>query len=476
MSPPSATVGIGGSQAFAAVGTFSDASTKALTSGFGTWKTRAPLPRPRYDLAAASHGGMLYAIGGAANTCGPGCFGPSGDVDAYDPMSNTWTTRASLGVPREGLAAVAIGPRIYAVGGNQPGPPPASAVATLEIYDPVSNTWSMGAPMAGGPRQWLGGGAVNGLLYAVGGMDETGAFLGRVEAYDPGTDTWTLKAPMTVPRRFFGVGVVNGILYAVGGDNGSNLATVEAYDPTAGPLGTWTMKAPLPSGRSLHSVAVVDGVLYAIGGNNGAYVSTVFAYDPTTDTWTSRASMPTVRAQHASAVLHGRVYALGGLLAPTFPPQVTSTVETFVDLAWGTSDAGIATVTQNGHAVGQAAGMATVTARVGPVTCLLGAPHTCAEITVTDIVEPPSECAQVTFTLLPGSLPATEVQVMLIDPPTGDTLSIFSAPIGVTQTVRPGRYHLVFSDPEGRRMTSAQRGLNLSCGDDVTVRLRVHQP
>src|SRR5262249_20653718 len=53
------------------------------------------------------------------------------------------------------------------------------------------------------------------------------------------TSPWQTEAPMLTGRGNFGVGTVNGILYAVGGFNNSGgaLTTVEAYDPSAN---TWT--------------------------------------------------------------------------------------------------------------------------------------------------------------------------------------------------------------------------------------------
>jgi hypothetical protein len=76
-------------------------------------------------------------------------------------------------------------------------------------------------------RTNFGVGVVNGALYAVGGVN-TSSVLATVEAYDPISNTWTPKAPMPTARTYLGVGVVNGVLYAVGG---GILATVEAYIP-----------------------------------------------------------------------------------------------------------------------------------------------------------------------------------------------------------------------------------------------------
>jgi hypothetical protein len=84
-------------------------------------------------------------------------------------------------------------------------------------------------------RDGLAGGVLNGVLYAVGGANGsvygTGG-LATVEAYDPATNTWTTKAAMPMARVDLAGGVVNGVLYAVGGFSGfATFTTVEAYTP-----------------------------------------------------------------------------------------------------------------------------------------------------------------------------------------------------------------------------------------------------
>ncbi len=70
--------------------------------------------------------------------------------------------------------------------------------------------------------------------------NSVGNRLDLLEAYDPGTDAWTTKAPMPTGRDGLGVGAINGILYAVGGHSdgpvpspaeGVFWTTLEAYHP-----------------------------------------------------------------------------------------------------------------------------------------------------------------------------------------------------------------------------------------------------
>ncbi len=277
------------------------------------WTRMAYLPTPRMNLAAAAVNGTLYALGGWNS---PGTLAT---VEAYDPATNTWTARTPMPAPRSDFGVGVVNGVVYAVGGVSGG-----TVGTVEAYDPSTDTWTAKAPLPT-PRYDLAVAVVGGILYAMGGFHEAPvcdpAYLGSpcyealatVEAYDPATDTWTTKAPMPTPRLMFGAATVNGIIYAVGGQEpgvNSWLATVEAYDPAAD---SWTTKAPMPTPRFGHGVGVIDGILYAAGGevpNAGTAVNE--AYDPVSDTWTTKVPMLEWRREFGAAVLNGRLYAVGG--------------------------------------------------------------------------------------------------------------------------------------------------------------------
>lgn len=272
--------------------------------GPGVWTTKAPMPTARYNLASGVVNGILYAVGGGRSNASI-----VATVEAYDPVTNTWTTKAAMPTPRNMLGVGVVNGILYAVGGYWGGP-----LATVQAYDPATNTWTNKASMPAA-RYALAVGVVNGILYAVGGVYGNSA-MADVWAYDPVTNMWTSKAAMPTARYGHAVGVVNGILYAVGGCSGSGfcgvgpLTTVEAYDPATN---TWTTKASMPTARDGLAGGVVNGILYAVGGySEGFDLATVEAYDPTTNTWTTKASMPTARQKLAVDVVNGVLYAVGG--------------------------------------------------------------------------------------------------------------------------------------------------------------------
>ena len=282
--------------------------------GANTWSRLGPTPRTALGVGVVN--GVLYAVGGLRT---PGF--DLGEVEAWDPATVAWTTKAPMPTARSGLAIGVVGDVLYAVGGVQGDAIIGSGnkdVAYVEAYDPATGAWTSKANLPTA-RSWLGVGVVNGVLYAVGG-----AFGTAVEAYEPATDTWTPKAPMPTARSGLAVGVVNGVLYAIGGDNSSGfLSTVEAYDPVTN---TWTTKAPMATARSGLAVGVVNGLLYAVGGNGSSgLLATVEVYDPTTNTWRAKAPMPAARAWLGVGVVSGIVYAVGGSHAP----GASATVEAY---------------------------------------------------------------------------------------------------------------------------------------------------
>jgi N-acetylneuraminic acid mutarotase len=238
-----------------------------------TWSTKAPMPTPRHDLGVGVINGVLFAVGGSSFSCN--C--QLSTVEAYDPVSDTWSTKAPMPTVRDSPAVGVVNGILYAVGGDVSG----TWLSTVEAYDPVSDTWSTKAAMPTA-RSYPAAGVVDGILYAVGGSNPFGSpplgSLPTLEVYDPVSNTWSTKAPMPTPRWYLAAGAVNEILYAVGGYQ--DLSTVEAYDPASD---NWTRVAPMPTGRGGLKVGVVNGGLYAVGGYDytaGHALSTNEAFTP----------------------------------------------------------------------------------------------------------------------------------------------------------------------------------------------------
>jgi len=180
------------------------------------------MPSPREGLAVAVVNGILYAIGGVFN----GTY--LSTVEAYDPVTDSWSTKSAMPTPRLSPAASVVDGIIYVAGGANA----SGSIGTTEAYNPATDTWSTKALMPTA-RYFLGAGSLNELVYAVGGITTGHNTVSATEAYDYSTDTWTEVAAMPT-SRVPSVGIINGVLYAVGGydyNAGVALHTNEAFTP-----------------------------------------------------------------------------------------------------------------------------------------------------------------------------------------------------------------------------------------------------
>ena len=135
--------------------------------------------------------------------------------------------------PRDHLAAVTAGNRIYAIGGR-PELDYRRNMGTVEEYDPQANQWRSRANLPT-PRSGITAGVINDWIYVIGGESGEGTFATN-EAYHPATDQWRTMTPMPTARHGLGSAVVNGRLYAISGGptpGGSFSQVNEVFTPPA---------------------------------------------------------------------------------------------------------------------------------------------------------------------------------------------------------------------------------------------------
>ncbi len=222
-----------------------------------TWSTKASRPDVGSGKVAGVINGILYEAGGT------NCCVNVNAVYAYNPATNTWSTVASMPVGQSRAASGVIDGKLYVAGGHNS---TAGAIATFQAYDPVTNAWTSLTSMPTA-RSGVAGAVLDGKLWVIGGGTGPGGHTGvvaTVDVYDPVTNTWTTAPAMPTARNWARTAVVNGILYIIGGEDGSGaLNTIEAYDPVQN---IWVTLAGLQTARIAANVAVVNGFIYVIGG------------------------------------------------------------------------------------------------------------------------------------------------------------------------------------------------------------------
>lgn len=276
---PAATEGmqvaVVGDQIIAAYGySFGDTRlTRIYDIDANSWSAGALAPGPvRSEGAAVDHGGFFYAVGGRPVIA---------DLDRYDPATDTWVSLANMPAGRAGLGAAVVGNAIYAIGGRT-GASPCSGgeLAGVDRYDIDTNTWSAVSPLPSA-RSDLAAVAHGGKIYVFGGC-AAGAFKSDVDVYDPVTDSWsTAPSDMPTPRAsMYGAAAKGDTIYVVGGWNAASgqLATNEAYDV---PADAWSTELPMPSARAEMGVVFHGGRIFTVGGGlTGASSNLNLAYKP----------------------------------------------------------------------------------------------------------------------------------------------------------------------------------------------------
>lgn len=236
------------------------------------WRDLKPLPSPRGGLALVAQGDGVYAIGGQTAT------GVSGAVERYT-FSDTWTSRAAKPTPVRDIQAVVVSGQIYVPGGcDAQGKP----VDVVEVYSPAKDEWTTTARL---PRPLCGYAlaALEGKIYLMGGWDGS-AYHAETLVYTPGGGEWKTGPTMPTARAYSATAVVDGEIHVIGGENGAALAAHEVLTPSDEPSGnTWATRAPLPEPRSHLGAAAVGRRVYALGG--GPASVGLASYDPSADTW-----------------------------------------------------------------------------------------------------------------------------------------------------------------------------------------------
>jgi hypothetical protein len=157
------------------------------------WNLLAPIPYPVwYSAAATGSNGKIYVFGGS------GLGGNFSTTQIYDPKADSWIMGANMPIKLMGAGAVAASNgKIYVMGGLDTN---SNVTDSVEAYDPVADTWSWAKHMPTARQQFAYCKDENGNIYAIGGktsyFNATAPFLNNVEMYNPTTNTWTIGTPL----------------------------------------------------------------------------------------------------------------------------------------------------------------------------------------------------------------------------------------------------------------------------------------
>jgi N-acetylneuraminic acid mutarotase len=265
------------------------------------WRSAAPVPVARTEVAAALFGREIAVVGGFLASSAN-----SSRADAYSPARNRWRRLPDLPTPVDHAMAAGRGSELYLVGGYAPG-----SVALPTAYVLRGGRWNPLPPMPG-PRAAAGAAVVRGKLYVVGGVEAPGRLARDAFAFDFEDGRWSVIAGPR-PREHLGAAALGGVVYAVAGRTAgldTNLDVVEAYEPASN---RWRAIPRVPGRRGGTAAAAVAGRLVSAGGEApGGTIRTVFAYNPATRRWRRLPNLPRPRHGLGLVGYRGRAYALAG--------------------------------------------------------------------------------------------------------------------------------------------------------------------
>jgi len=326
------------------------------------WQTTASLTDARSGhTATLLPAGEVLVAGGHTTTTAvtpPRIIDPLSSAELFRPAGGTWTKTSSLGRARSFHTATLLrGPRsqcgencgkvLVAGGIGAEGPTGrAQTIASAELYDPATDTWSSTGSMTTARAFHSATPLPDGKVLVVAGAGPGGAEprnanqLASAELYDPLTGTWTATGSLTgtttppasnTPRGArlghsaslldrgncadnCGKVLIAGGVGGVG--TGPALSSAELYDPSTG---TFRATASLGELRQSQAAAPLpDGRVLVVGGVGGfssgpPNLNTAEAYSPATETWSPVGSLSARRLAHTATPLsNGRVLVVGG--------------------------------------------------------------------------------------------------------------------------------------------------------------------
>ncbi|WP_224490189.1 malectin domain-containing carbohydrate-binding protein [Robertkochia flava] len=152
----------------------------------GEWNVLPDAPHARDHFHAVLADNKLYAIGGRLSGGNGGVFTPIiPEVDVYDFNTNSWETldpSSNIPTPRAGAITVNFKNKIYVAGGEVNNSPEAFKIT--EIFDPVSQQWTVGDDMNHNRHGTQGIVSGNGIFVAGGSPVKGGGNQKNMEYYN----------------------------------------------------------------------------------------------------------------------------------------------------------------------------------------------------------------------------------------------------------------------------------------------------
>jgi len=280
----------------------------------------------------------------------------------FSPSVINWTQTAALPQPLQGLGGVfvpsanaAVSPAnyVFAVGGaaDQTNVATTSVSRAQVQQSGALSSWTAATTQLPVPRAYHATVAASAYtaaldttttaayLYAIGGLDGTGASVSTVYyskvALDGSNGTWQTTTPLPAALHSASAVVFRGYIYLTGGADAQNAPTSAAWRAAVNPdgtIGTWQTLSPLAGGLAYQGLVNFGPYLYAVGGDANAvstmqgttsggeqsatYLARVnLRTGDLAGSWTPLSSMSKGRSKHNTVVGGGYLFTTSGVYA-----------------------------------------------------------------------------------------------------------------------------------------------------------------
>jgi hypothetical protein len=290
-----------------------------------------------------------------------------GGSAAQAQQGSGWTAVTPMSVARLGHSMVELPPgknalglstgagKVMVIGGFDSEPldvphVPANPLASCEIYDPTTNTWTTAAPHPVSAGWRVVAVLSNGMVLVAGGAKSLTSVLASSHLYDPKTNAWIATQPlpvaMTNPHAFMRAIVLpNGQVLIAGGidQNGINSVNKSTVPPSSTHSYLFTLNSrnpaqsswdntrlasdgsisPMPEERTTSALVLMsNGKVLNVGGLGPKFDKTIAAtntasvFDPATGIWTSVTPMPRIAGLGEDELIPSYPTAPGSRWAP----------------------------------------------------------------------------------------------------------------------------------------------------------------
>jgi RHS repeat-associated protein len=265
-----------------------------------------------------------------ADTCILRVRWPDEQVQYPAVLDPQWQTTGNMSVARQDHVAILLSTGTVLVAGGRSTTTSTTGLASAELFDRTTNTWSpTGSMTTGGRYQFTAtqlGTNSNSNTSAhvlVAGGSNAGASLSTAQLYSVSAGTWAPVATNLPAVRSSHTATLlasGKVLLAAGVSGSTVLNTAVLYDPSTG-TGTWTPTGSMPQPVKGHTATLLAATsnttlknkVIVVGGNSGtASVGNVQLFDGTS-AWSSLTALSSAReGQTATALVNGNVLITGG--------------------------------------------------------------------------------------------------------------------------------------------------------------------